>query len=180
MRSLLLMSVLLCSMVVDAQVVNRCRDANGVTLFTDRPCHSHGATPIAAPEALPGTELARGITLHRRPHGDIPEAALGCPARDPPQLLERIQEALLHRDLNALAGLVAWGGAGRHQAERVLGDLQSLIDGNARGLRLHHDAWAASDQALLPRLHIHRDLQALDPPQSYQLVRGAGCVWLAG
>jgi hypothetical protein len=177
MRWLLLLSILLCA-AVDAQVVHRCRDANGVTLFTDRPCHSHGATPIAAPQALPGTVVARGITLHRRPHGDIPDAALGCPALDPPQLLDRMQDALIRRDLNALAGLVAWDGAGRQQAERVLRDLQSLIDSHARGLRLFDDGWHGG--ASLPRLHIYRDLQALDPQQSYQLVRNAGCVWLAG
>jgi hypothetical protein len=174
---LVLVMLALVAPSISAQVIHRCRAADGITLFSDRPCHVHGATPIAAPEPLPGTEIAPGITLHSPVDTDIPDAAMGCPAVHPYQLQERIREALWRRDINALAGLYAWNGAGRQQAQQVLRGLQSLIDDPARSIELLDAGWLADAS---PRLPANVAIDGLTAQSRYQMVRSAGCVWLAG
>jgi hypothetical protein len=178
----LLLMLVLAAPAADAQRVHRCRTADGIALYADRPCDVMNSVPMdaAASEASIATPAP---SIPPDSGRDIPFAAEGCPAVDPPALQLAVERALAARDLNALAGLYAWDGAGRTHANHVLGVLQALINSRPGQIRLlEADGWTwaptAAPEPALPRLHVYRDATDTHPQGSFRVVRGSGCVWL--
>ena len=109
--ALLILYLLLGAAPAWAQLpIHRCVGANGGPVFTDRPCATLNATPVeASHRAAPASELAK------------PPAVL-C-AADMAELRQSVIDAFASHDVNRLAGLMLWGGYGRHAA---IADIQSL------------------------------------------------------
>src|SRR5690606_639780 len=116
-----------------AQAVQRCMDASGRTVFTDRRCADVGAA-----ERVPAP-VASGSHGSRR--GPLPG---GCP-RTAAQLAGELGAALRAGDTNRLTGLYDWSGVSSAAASRVLEQLERvaarplldiapvLAEGDARG-----------------------------------------------
>ncbi len=99
-----------------AQAVNRCIDASGRAVFTDRACADVGAT---APAAFATGAAARGSGIRR---GPLPG---GCP-RTAAQLAGELGAAVGSGDSNRLAGLYDWVGVSGAAASRVLDQLERV------------------------------------------------------
>lgn len=161
-----------------AQVIHRCRGADGSMVFADRPCEFVDAVPIAPPEPVddePSTEIGSRPTPLA-----IPPEAGGCPAATSAALLQRVEQALRGRDINGMAGLYDWAGASQREASRVLAELQRLIDAQSQP-RLEMPEWAFNtlpQHRPLPRLAFYDRREAMFPQASYRLVENAGCLWL--
>lgn len=115
--SFLLLLLLLCSAssVVHAQSprLNRCTDAQGQSVYTDRPCDSVGAQSRLPPPAPTGSTLPRD-TLGAR-----------CPRRLS-ELVDALRTGILSNDVNRLSSLYLWGAFSDAGAQRILGQLESL------------------------------------------------------
>jgi hypothetical protein len=185
MKRLLLLAALVIPVPpLDAQVIYRCRAADGTSVFADRPCEAMDAQPIAPAEAIDDSDPAALAGVAASPLAR-PAAAGGCPGPDPVTLLKRVQEAFAARDINALAGMYDWTGSSHRAASRVLVELEALIASRPASIRLE-DAygwqWQPThdpQQRFLPRLQIYADAAAQQPRAGFRLVRNAGCVWLA-
>lgn len=176
--ALLCLFLLMTTTAVDAQVIHRCRGADGSTVFADRACEFVDAVPIAPPEPIDNG--AEGGGPRPSPLA-VPAEAGGCPAPTLTALLERVEAALRSHDINGLAGLYDWAGAGQREAARVLADMQRLIDAQPRP-RLETPEWAVNalpQHRPLPRLAFYSSQDAFYPQASYRLTHNAGCVWLA-
>lgn len=115
MRRLLpLMLLLAAALPVQAQGVKRCTDAQGNTVFTDRPCASVDAVPKGAPAPLPGAH-APGF------------APRGC-ARTAESLLVGVRGALEARDVNRLASYYHWAGTGTRGGLQVMDELEAIAN----------------------------------------------------
>ena len=100
-----------------AQGIQRCTNADGVSVFTDKPCELVQARPRIrhVSPARPG----------RRSDPDIdPERQ--CPQRLS-QLVDQIQQAISSGDSNRLAALYWWGGQGNQTASRLLERLEAMV-----------------------------------------------------
>lgn len=115
--SFLLLLLSLCSAlsVVHAQSprLNRCTDARGQSVYTDRPCDSVGARSRLPPPAPTGSTLSRD-TLGAR-----------CPRRLS-ELVDALRVGILSNDVNRLSSLYLWGAVSDAGAQRILGQLESL------------------------------------------------------
>ncbi|WP_439448017.1 DUF4124 domain-containing protein [Stenotrophomonas sp. ATs4] len=113
----LLMLLLLWSLssTVHAQStrLNRCADAQGQSVYTDRPCDSLGARSRLPPPAATGNTLPRD-TLGAR-----------CPRRLS-ELVEALRNGISGNDVNRLSSLYLWGAVSDAGAQRILGQLESL------------------------------------------------------
>lgn len=92
--------------------VRRCVDAQGNSVFTDRPCASLGAAPREAPAPAQGA-YAGGF------------ARRGC-ARSPGQLLDGVRGALEAHDVNRLANFYHWPGTGSGAAKSLMDALEAV------------------------------------------------------
>lgn len=112
---LLLLSLCSASSVVHAQSprLNRCTDAQGQSVYTDRPCDSVGAQSRLPPPAPTGSTLPRD-TLGAR-----------CPRRLS-ELVEALRTGIVSNDVNRLSSLYLWGAVSDAGAQRILGQLESL------------------------------------------------------
>ncbi|MBH1528338.1 DUF4124 domain-containing protein [Stenotrophomonas maltophilia] len=112
---LLLLSLCSASSVVHAQSprLNRCTDAQGQSVYTDRPCDSVGAQSRLPPPAPTGSTLPRD-TLGAR-----------CPRRLS-ELVEALRTGIVSHDVNRLSSLYLWGAVSDAGAQRILGQLESL------------------------------------------------------
>lgn len=112
---LLLLSLCSASSVVHAQSprLNRCTDAQGQSVYTDRPCDSVGARSRLPPPAPTGSTLPRD-TLGAR-----------CPRRLS-ELVEALRTGIVSHDVNRLSSLYLWGAVSDAGAQRILGQLESL------------------------------------------------------
>uniref|UniRef100_UPI0028A0A965 DUF4124 domain-containing protein n=1 Tax=Stenotrophomonas sepilia TaxID=2860290 RepID=UPI0028A0A965 len=112
---LLLLSLCSASSVVHAQStrLNRCTDAQGQSVYTDRPCDSVGARSRLPPPASTGSTLRRD-TLGAR-----------CPRRLS-ELVDALRIGILSNDVNRLSSLYLWGAVSDAGAHRILGQLESL------------------------------------------------------
>ncbi|WP_329845886.1 DUF4124 domain-containing protein [Stenotrophomonas sepilia] len=112
---LLLLSLCSASSVVHAQSprLNRCTDARGQSVYTDRPCDSVGAQSRLPPPAPTGSTLSRD-TLGAR-----------CPRRLS-ELVDALRVGILSNDVNRLSSLYLWGAVSDAGAQRILGQLESL------------------------------------------------------
>lgn len=112
---LLLLSLCSVSSIVHAQSprLNRCTDAQGQSVYTDRPCDSVGARSRLPPPAPTGSTLPRD-TLGAR-----------CPRRLS-ELVEALRTGIVSNDVNRLSSLYLWGAVSDAGAQRILGQLESL------------------------------------------------------
>lgn len=92
--------------------VRRCVDAQGNSVFTDRPCASLGVAPREAPAPAQGA-YASGF------------ARRGC-ARSPGQLLDGVRGALEAHDVNRLANFYHWPGTGSGAAKSLMDALEAV------------------------------------------------------
>lgn len=93
--------------------LNRCTDAQGQSVYTDRPCDSLGAQSRLPSPAPTGSTLQRD-TLGAR-----------CPRRLS-ELVEALRTGILSNDVNRLSSLYLWGAVSDAGAQRILGQLESL------------------------------------------------------
>lgn len=112
-----------------AQGVKRCTDAQGNTIFTDRPCASVDAVPKGAPGPAPGA-YAPGF------------APRGC-ARTADALLLGVRTALEARDVNRLASYYHWAGTGNRGALQVMDELEAIANRPFVAVALAYPAPAA-------------------------------------
>ncbi|WP_313415329.1 DUF4124 domain-containing protein [Stenotrophomonas sp.] len=112
---LLLLSLCSASSIVHAQStrLNRCTDAQGQSVYTDRPCDSVGARSRLPPPTPTGSTLPRD-TLGAR-----------CPRRLS-ELVEALRTGIVSNDVNRLSSLYLWGAVSDAGAQRILGQLESL------------------------------------------------------
>ena len=112
---LLLLPLCVLSSDVHAQAtrLNRCTDAQGQSVYTDRPCDSLGAQSRLPPPAPAGNTLQRD-TLGAR-----------CPRRLS-ELVDALRTGILSNDVNRLSSLYLWGAVSDAGAQRILGQLESL------------------------------------------------------
>ncbi|MBN5034130.1 DUF4124 domain-containing protein [Stenotrophomonas maltophilia] len=112
---LLLLSLCSVSSIVHAQSprLNRCTDAQGQSVYTDRPCDSVGARSRLPPPAPTGSTLPRD-TLGAR-----------CPRRLS-ELVEALRTGIVSNDVNRLSSMYLWGAVSDAGAQRILGQLESL------------------------------------------------------
>lgn len=112
---LLLLPLCVLSSVAHAQStrLNRCTDAQGQSVYTDRPCDSVGARSRLPPPSPAGNTAARD-TLGAR-----------CPRRLS-ELVDALRNGILSNDVNRLSSLYLWGSVSDAGAQRILGQLESL------------------------------------------------------
>ncbi|HIE1101473.1 MULTISPECIES: DUF4124 domain-containing protein [Stenotrophomonas] len=112
---LLLSSMCAASSIAHAQStrLNRCTDARGQSVYTDRPCDSVGAQSRLPPPTPAGNTAPRD-TLGAR-----------CPRRLS-ELVEALRSGILSNDVNRLSSLYLWGAVSDTGAQRILGQLESL------------------------------------------------------
>lgn len=95
-----------------AQRVNRCTNAQGETVFTDRNCDALGATA-----RMPARADAVGNTgIYRA----------GC-ARRLSELTGQIRDAVNLQDVNRLSSIYLWGNVSDATANQIIGRLESVV-----------------------------------------------------
>ena len=113
---LLLLLLLTCSALavfnVSAQQINRCTNAQGQTVYGDKPCEIMGARA----RLLPSTRTAGDNGLYRD----------SC-ARRLSELVAQIQSAADARDPNRLSGIYLWNGLSNAAATRVMDRLDEIV-----------------------------------------------------
>lgn len=114
----LLLVLLLSTCAVSAHAqstrLNRCTDASGQSVYTDRPCDSLGAQSRRPPAA------PAGATLQRDSLGG------SCPRRLS-ELVQALHTAVAIGDVNRLSSLYLWGAVSDTGAQRILGQLESVV-----------------------------------------------------
>ncbi|MET4616678.1 hypothetical protein ABIA71_002257 [Stenotrophomonas sp. 2619] len=95
-----------------AQRVNRCTNAQGQTVFTDRRCDALGAT-----ERMPARTPTVGNTgIYRA----------GC-ARRLSELTGQIRDAVSQQDVNRLSSIYLWTNVSNATANQIIGRLESVV-----------------------------------------------------
>jgi hypothetical protein len=114
----LLLLLLLCALCLpapasaQAQRVNRCTNAQGQTVFTDRRCDALGAT-----ERMPARTPTVGNTgIYRA----------GC-ARRLSELTGQIRDAVSQQDVNRLSSIYLWNNVSNATANQIIGRLESVV-----------------------------------------------------
>lgn len=92
--------------------VNRCTNAQGVTVFTDRSCDALGATARMPP---------RGDSV-----GNTGIYRAGC-ARRLSELTAQIRDAVSLQDVNRLSSIYLWGNVSNATANQIIGRLESVV-----------------------------------------------------
>jgi len=126
---LILLCLLACASPASAQGIRRCVDAQGMSIFTDRPCSEMNAVAKEAPPASEGN-LAEGF------RGGFSQR--GC-ARRPEELLERV------RGLGALAADARMAVHDRRGRERA-----RLVEARRPPPQVHAYAGLFFDDAVVP------------------------------
>lgn len=114
----MLLPLLLCALCLPAQAsaqaqrVNRCTNAQGQTVFTDRRCDALGAT-----ERMPARTPTVGNTgIYRA----------GC-ARRLSELTGQIRDAVSQQDVNRLSSIYLWNNVSNATANQIIGRLESVV-----------------------------------------------------
>lgn len=104
--------------------IRRCTSPDGSILYTDRDCASFGATDRLPPPASSANRTAGGVASSKgaQASGTRPDCAAS-----PAALVRSLGSAWQSRDVNRVAGLVDWHGAGSGTARRVLGQIGSAL-----------------------------------------------------
>lgn len=119
--------------------INRCIDAAGNTIYTDRTCAEHAARDVPLPsaiKALANEELDASFAVasaHGFTSGRLPHPHLGC-AATPQDLAQRLHAALQSRDVNQLSSLYHWPGSGGRSADSILASLRRTAAQGAYGV----------------------------------------------
>lgn len=155
---------------------NRCVDAEGRAVFTDRACEAVDARPAPVAPANPETRPADART--------VPDCA-----RTPAALVLAIENALLVADGNRLAAFYDWRGRSHAAANAVMPRLEAIAASRPIEVRTAHsaegsqDAELAAEAAKAPpdRLRIVHSPAGLGTGETaeFRLVRAAGCWWFA-
>lgn len=100
-----------------AQSIQRCTNADGVSVFTDKPCELLQARPRISHQgaAMAGVRSDPGIDPERQ-----------CPRRLS-QLVDLIQQAISSGDSNRLSALYWWAGQASPAASRQLERLEAMV-----------------------------------------------------
>ena len=156
--------------------LNRCVDAEGNAVYTDRACDAVDARPARTAPADPDTLPADAAV------------ARDC-ARTPAALVIAVEEALAVADGNRLAALYDWRGRSGAAANAVMPRLEAIAASRAIEVRTAHsaegsdDAELAAEAAEAPpdRLRIVHapDGRGAGEIAEFRLVRAAGCWWFA-
>ncbi|WP_164073361.1 MULTISPECIES: DUF4124 domain-containing protein [Stenotrophomonas] len=113
-----LLLVLLSSASIDAHAqstrLNRCTDAQGQSVYTDRPCDSVGAQSRRPPPPQAGSTLQRD------------SLGASCPRRLS-ELVQALHDAVNTQDVNRLSTLYLWSAVSDAGAQRILGQLESVV-----------------------------------------------------
>jgi hypothetical protein len=96
--------------------LNRCVDAQGHAVFTDKPCEELGAT-ARAPTPTPVDPMAPG-----RPHVHVHDCA-----GDMKELKDGLEGALVAADVNRVAAFYYWPGTSGAESEGILKRLQAIV-----------------------------------------------------
>ena len=157
-------------------MLNRCLDAEGNAVYTDRACDAVDARPAPSPSPDPDTLPADTAV------------ARDC-ARTPEALVLAVEEALATSDGNQLAALYDWRGRSGAAAKAVMPRLEAIASSRLIEARPVHSA-SGSDDAVLAaeaasappdRLAIVHSPDGFGTGETaeFRLVRAAGCWWLA-
>jgi hypothetical protein len=113
-----LLLVLLSAASIDAHAqstrLNRCTDAQGQSVYTDRPCDSVGAQSRRPPPPPAGSTLQRD------------SLGANCPRRLS-ELVQALHDAVNTQDVNRLSTLYLWSAVSDAGAQRILGQLESVV-----------------------------------------------------
>ncbi len=113
-----LLLVLLSAASIDAHAqstrLNRCTDAQGQSVYTDRPCDSVGAQSRRPPPPPAGSTLQRD------------SLGASCPRRLS-ELVQALHDAVNTQDVNRLSTLYLWSAVSDAGAQRILGRLESVV-----------------------------------------------------
>ncbi len=113
-----LLLVLLSAASIDAHAqstrLNRCTDAQGQSVYTDRPCGSVGAQSRRPPPPPAGSTLQRD------------SLGASCPRRLS-ELVQALHDAVNTQDVNRLSTLYLWSAVSDAGAQRILGQLESVV-----------------------------------------------------
>lgn len=113
-----LLLVLLSAASIDAHAqstrLNRCTDAQGQSVYTDRPCDSVGAQSRRPPPPPAGSTLQRD------------SLGASCPRRLS-ELVQALHDAVNTQDVNRLSTLYLWSAVSDAGAQRILGQLESVV-----------------------------------------------------
>jgi len=113
-----LLLVLLSAASIDAHAqstrLNRCTDAQGQSVYTDRPCDSVGAQSRRPPPPPAGSTLQRD------------SLGASCPRRLS-ELVQALHDAVNTQDVNRLSTLYLWSAVSDTGAQRILGQLESVV-----------------------------------------------------
>ncbi len=176
MKTIWLLPLLLAGLHAEA-AINRCTDADGGVVYTDRTCAAIG-TQDRLPIATPATTAF------------VPrELGVGCAARSPEGMRSAVYTALEQSDTNALAGLYNFEGRSSRSAASIVQRLQNLTRRRAVDIQLEYPqddsllGWAMPPSDELPRLRITQYVSGSEGAvrdHKFALRRAAGCVWLSG
>ncbi|KAF1013976.1 MAG: hypothetical protein GAK31_02999 [Stenotrophomonas maltophilia] len=171
---LLPLLMLLPALAAHAQAarVNRCTDASGRSVFTDRSCDSVGAQSRLPAAPAPGNTTARD-TLGAR-----------CPRRLS-DLVGALRTAVGNQDVNRLSPVYLWGAATDEAAQRVLGQLEAVVRRPLVDIApvYRQDADSAGDETVARRpiaLRLEQTLAGTATPARtvFALRRQYGCFWI--
>jgi hypothetical protein len=109
---LLLCCAALTAFGLHAQQINRCTNAQGQTVYGDKPCEAMGARA----RLLPGSRTAGGSGLYHD----------SC-ARRLSEVVARIQSAVDARDANRLSSIYLWNGLSNAAATQVMDRLDAIV-----------------------------------------------------
>ena len=94
--------------------LNRCTDPQGQSVYTDRPCDSLGAQSRRPPPPPAGSTLQRD------------SLGASCPRRLS-ELVQALHDAVNTQDVNRLSTLYLWSAVSDAGAQRILGQLESVV-----------------------------------------------------
>src|SRR5690606_15282460 len=114
----IVLSLLLCctaagALPLHAQQIHRCTDAQGQTVYGDKPCEVMGARARLPPA---GSRAIGGSGLYRD----------SC-ARRLSEVVAQIRSAVDARDANRLSGIYLWNGLSNAAATRVMDRLDAIV-----------------------------------------------------
>ncbi|WP_397572314.1 hypothetical protein [Silanimonas sp.] len=160
----------------DPGALNRCVDAEGNAVYTDRACEALDARPARTAPPNPDTLPANAPVVR------------DC-ARTPDALVVAVEEALAAADGNRLAALYDWRGRSDAAANVVMPRLEAIAASRfieastAHSAEGSDDAELAAEAAEAPpdRLRIVHSPDGLGTGETaeFRLVRAAGCWWFA-
>lgn len=179
-----------------ASSINRCLDAAGNTVFTDRACHDLGARDMPRAGSSQGTATHDGEPAWSGTHGlvsgGLPNPRSGC-AADPGDLAMRLRVALESRNVNQLSSIYHWPGASSRGADSILASLARTASKGVYAVEVESGqapdpataVTVASTAAVAPPprgLRVEHGPGGFDgyPPEvtHFSMTRHMGCWWI--